>query len=89
MVFPVTYGEKLSDAQTKEINTKIVSYVDSKNYTHEVIGFEPAFNPNEAVTADVTYTAKYDEGTPNAAIWTEFNSAKEALIAKLQSGSNL
>lgn len=87
LVFPVTYGEKLSDAQTKEINTKIVSYVDSKNYTHEVIGFEPAFNPNEAVTADVTYTAKYDEGTPNAAIWTEFNSAKEALIAKLQSGS--
>lgn len=87
LVFPVTYGEKLSDAQTKEINTKIVSYVDSKNYTHEVIGFEPAFNPNEAVTADVTYTAKYDEGTPNAAIWTEFNSAKDALIAKLQSGS--
>lgn len=87
LVFPVTYGEKLSDAQTKEINTKIVSYVDSKNYTHKLVAFEPAFNPNEAVTADVTYTAKYDEGTPNAAIWTEFNSAKDALIAKLQSGS--
>lgn len=87
LVFPVTYGEKLSDAQTNEINAKIVSYVDSKNYTHEFIGFEPAFNPNEAVTADVTYTAKYDEGTPNAAIWTEFNSAKDALIAKLQSSS--
>lgn len=87
LVFPVTYGEKLSDAQTKEINTKIVSYVDSKNYTHQLVAFEPAFNPNEAVTADVTYTAKYDEGTPNAAIWTEFNSAKDALIAKLQSGS--
>lgn len=87
LVFPVTYGEKLSDAQTNEINTKIVSYVDSKNYTHKRVAFEPAFNPNEAVTADVTYTAKYDEGTPNAAIWTEFNSAKDALIAKLQSGS--
>lgn len=87
LVFPVTYGEKLSDAQTNEINTKIVSYVDSKNYTHKLVAFEPAFNPNEAVTADVTYTAKYDEGTPNAAIWTEFNSAKDALIAKLQSGS--
>ena len=87
LVFPVTYGEKLSDAQTNEINTKIVSYVDSKNYTHQLVAFEPAFNPNEAVTADVTYTAKYDEGTPNAAIWTEFNSAKDALIAKLQSGS--
>lgn len=87
LVFPVTYGEKLSDAQTNEINAKTVSYVDSKNYTHEFIGFEPAFNPNEAVTADVTYTAKYDEGTPNAAIWTEFNSAKDALIAKLQSSS--
>ena len=87
LVFPVTYGEKLSDAQTKEINTKIVSYVDSKNYTHKLVAFEPAFNPNEAVTADVTYTAKYDEGTPNAAIWTEFNSAKDALIAKLQSSS--
>lgn len=87
LVFPVTYGEKLSDAQTKEINTKIVSYVDSKNYTHKLVAFEPAFNPDEAVTADVTYTAKYDEGTPNAAIWTEFNSAKDALIAKLQSGS--
>ena len=86
LVFPVTYGEKLSDAQTNEINTKIVSYVDSKNYTHQLVAFEPAFNPNEAVTADVTYTAKYDEGTPNA-IWTEFNSAKDALIAKLQSGS--
>lgn len=87
LVFPVTYGEKLSDAQTNEINTKIVSYVDSKNYTHKLVAFEPAFNPNKAVTADVTYTAKYDEGTPNAAIWTEFNSAKDALIAKLQSGS--
>lgn len=87
LVFPVTYGEKLSDAQTNEINTKIVSYVDSKNYTHKLVAFEPAFNPNEAVTADVTYTAKYDEGTPNVAIWTEFNSAKDALIAKLQSGS--
>lgn len=87
LVFPVTYGEKLSDAQIKDINTKIVSYVDSKNYTHQLVAFEPAFNPNEAITADVTYTAKYDEGTPNAAIWTEFNSAKDALIAKLQSGS--
>ena len=64
LVFPVTYGEKLSDAQIKDINTKIVSYVDSKNYTHQLVAFEPAFNPNEAVTADVTYTAKYDEGTP-------------------------
>lgn len=87
LVFPVTYGEKLSDAQIKEINTKIVSYVDSKNYTYEVIGFEPTFDREAAVTADVTYTAKYDEGTPNAAIWTEFNSAKDALIAKLQSSS--
>lgn len=87
LVLPVTYGEKLSDAQIKEINTKIVSYVDSKNYTHEFIGFDPTFDLNAAVTADVTYTAKYDEGTPNAAIWTEFNSAKDALIAKLQSSS--
>lgn len=87
LVFPVTYGEKLSDAQINEINTKIVSYVDSKNYTHKVVAFEPEFNKDAAVTADVTYTAKYDEGTPNAAIWTEFNSAKDALIAKLQSGS--
>lgn len=87
LVFPVTYGEKLSDAQINEINTKIVSYVDSKNYTHKLVAFEPAFNPKEAVTANVTYTAKYDEGTPNAAIWTEFNSAKDALIAKLQSSS--
>lgn len=87
LVFPVTYGEKLSDAQINEINTKIVSYVDSKNYTHKVVAFEPEFNKDAAVTADVTYTAKYDEGTPNAAIWTEFNSAKDALIAKLQSSS--
>lgn len=87
LVFPVTYGEKLSDAQIKDINTKIVSYVDSKNYTYKVVAFEPAFNPEDAVTADVTYTAKYDEGTPNAATWTEFNSAKDALIAKLQSPS--
>ena len=87
LVFPVTYGEKLSDAQINEINTKIVSYVDSKNYTHKLVAFEPAFNPKEAVTANVTYTAKYDEGTPNAAIWTEFNSAKDAIIAKLQSSS--
>ena len=67
LVFPVTYGEKLSDAQINEINTKIVSYVDSKNYTHKVVAFEPTFDANAAVTADVTYTAKYDEGTPNAA----------------------
>lgn len=87
LVFPVTYGEKLSDAQINEINTKIVSYVDSKNYTHKVVAFEPEFKPEDAVTADVTYTVKYDEGTPNAANWTEFNSAKEALIAKLQSPS--
>lgn len=87
LVFPVTYGEKLSDAQINEINTKIVSYVDSKNYTHKVVAFEPEFNKDAAVTADVTYTAKYDEGTPNAAIWTEFNSAKDALIAKLQSST--
>lgn len=87
LVLPVKYGEKLSAAQINDINTKIVSYVDSKNYTYNVVGFEPTFNPDATVTADVTYTAKYDEGTPNAAIWTEFNSAKDALIAKLQSGS--
>lgn len=87
LVLPVKYGEKLSAAQINDINTKIVSYVDSKNYTYNVVGFEPTFKPDATVTADVTYTAKYDEGTPNAAIWTEFNSAKDALIAKLQSGS--
>lgn len=88
LVFPVTYGEKLSDAQIKEFNAKILpSYVDSKNYTYKLEGFDPTFDLNAAVTADVTYTAKYDEGTPNAAIWTEFNSAKDALIAKLQSSS--
>lgn len=88
LVLPVKYGEKLSAAQIKEFNEKVVkSYVDSKNYTYNLVDFEPAFDINAAVTADVTYTAKYDEGTPNAAIWTEFNSAKDALIAKLQSGS--
>lgn len=87
LVLPVKYGEKLSADQINDINTKIVSYVDSKNYTYNVVGFEPTFKPDAAVTADATYTAKYDEGTPNAAIWTEFNSAKDALIAKLQSGS--
>lgn len=88
LVLPVKYGEKLSDAQKQEFNNKVKSsYVDSKNYTYNLVGFEPAFDINAAVTADVTYTAKYDEGTPNAAIWTEFNSAKDALIAKLQSGS--
>ena len=88
LVLPVKYGEKLSDAQIKEFNDKVkFSYVDSKNYTYNLVGFEPAFDINAAVTADVTYTAKYDEGTPNAAIWTEFNSAKDALIAKLKSGS--
>lgn len=87
LVLPVKYGEKLSADQINDINTKIVSYVDSKNYTYNVVGFEPTFKPDATVTADVTYTAKYDEGTPNAAIWTEFNSAKDALIAKLQSGS--
>lgn len=88
LVLPVKYGEKLSDAQIKEFNDKVkFSYVDSKNYTYNLVGFEPTFDINATVTADVTYTAKYDEGTPNAAIWTEFNSAKDALIAKLQSGS--
>lgn len=87
LVLPVKYGEKLSADQINDINTKIVSYVDSKNYTYNVVGFEPTFKPDATVTADVTYTAKYDEGTPNAAIWTEFNSAKDALLAKLQSGS--
>lgn len=88
LVLPVKYGEKLSDAQKQEFNDKVKSsYVDSKNYTYNLVGFEPAFKPDATVTADVTYTAKYDEGTPNAAIWTEFNSAKDALIAKLQSGS--
>lgn len=88
LVLPVKYGEKLSDAQKQEFNDKVKSsYVDSKNYTYNLVGFEPTFDINAAVTADVTYTAKYDEGTPNAAIWTEFNSAKDALIAKLQSGS--
>ena len=88
LVLPVKYGEKLSAAQKQEFNDKVkFSYVDSKNYTYNLVGFEPTFDINAAVTADVTYTAKYDEGTPNAAIWTEFNSAKDALIAKLQSGS--
>lgn len=87
LVFPVTYGEELSDAQINDIKTKIVSYVDSKNYTHEFMGFEPAFDPKAAVTADVTYTAKYDAGTPNAANWTDFNKAKDDLIAKLKSSS--
>lgn len=88
LVLPVKYGEKLSDAQKQEFNDKVKSsYVDSKNYTYNLVGFEPAFDINAAVTADVTYTAKYDEGTPNAAIWTEFNSAKDALIAKLKSDS--
>ena len=88
LVFPVTYGEKLSKDQIDEFNAKVpLSYVDSKNYTYNLEDFEPTFNKDAAVTADVTYTAKYDEGTPNAANWTEFNSAKDALIAKLQSGS--
>lgn len=88
LVLPVKYGEKLSDAQIKEFNNKVkFSYVDSKNYTYNLVGFEPTFDINAVVTADVTYTAKYDAGTPNAAIWTEFNSAKDALIAKLKSGS--
>lgn len=88
LVLPVKYGEKLSDAQKQEFNDKVKSsYVDSKNYTYNLVGFEPVFDIHAAVTADATYTAKYDEGTPNAAIWTEFNSAKDALIAKLQSGS--
>lgn len=88
LVLPVKYGEKLSDAQKQEFNDKVnFSYVDSKNYTYNLVGFEPAFDIHATVTADVTYTAKYDAGTPNAAIWTEFNSAKKALIAKLQSGS--
>ncbi len=88
LVLPVKYGEKLSDAQKQEFNDKVKSsYVDSKNYTYNLVGFEPAFDIHATVTADVTYTAKYDAGTPNAAIWTEFNSAKDALIAKLQSGS--
>lgn len=88
LVLPVTYGEKLSKDQIDEFNAKVpLSYVDSKNYTYNLEDFEPTFNKDAAVTADVTYTAKYDEGTPNAASWTEFNSAKEALIAKLQSPS--
>lgn len=88
LVLHVKYGEKLSDAQKQEFNDKVkFSYVDSKNYTYNLVGFEPTFNPDVAVTADVTYTAKYDAGTPNAANWTEFNSAKDALIAKLKSDS--
>ena len=88
LVLPVKYGEKLSDAQIIEFNNNVNdSYVDSKNYTYNLVGFEPTFDKNAAVTADATYTAKYDEGTPNAANWTEFNSAKDALIAKLKSSS--
>lgn len=87
LVLQVKYGEKLSKDQFAEINNKIDSYVDSKNYTYNFEGFEPAFDEKAPVTADATYTAKYDEGTPNAANWTEFNSAKDALIAKLKSGS--
>ena len=88
LVLPVTYGEKLSKDQIDEFNAKVPKfYVDSKNYTYKLEGFDPTFHEDTAVTADVTYTAKYDEGTPNAANWTEFNSAKEALIAKLKSSS--
>ena len=88
LVLPVTYGEVLSKDQIDEFNAKVPKfYVDSKNYTYKIEGFEPAFHEDAAVTADVTYTAKYDEGTPNAAIWTEFNKAKDALIAKLKSNS--
>lgn len=88
LVFPVTYGEKLSKDQIDKFNANVPKfYVDSKNYTYKLEGFEPTFHEDAAVTADVTYTAKYDEGTPNAANWTEFNSAKEALIAKLKSSS--
>ncbi len=88
LVFPVTYGQKLSDDQLAEINEKIVAYVDSKNYTHDVEAFDPEFTQDATITADVTYTVKYDEtGVPNAAVWTAFNEAKAALLAKLQSGS--
>lgn len=87
MVLHVKYGEKLSADQLAQINNKIDSYVDSKNYTYNFVDFEPTFNREAPVTADATYTAKYDEGTPNAAIWTEFNSAKNDLIAKLKSDS--
>lgn len=88
LVLPVKYGEKLSKDQINKFNENVVkSYVDSKNYTYNIVGFEPTFDINAAVTADLTYTAKYDEGTPNAANWTEFNSAKDALIAKLKSDS--
>ena len=88
LVLPVTYGEKLSKDQIDEFNAKVPKfYVDSKNYTYNLECFEPTFHEDAAVTADVTYTAKYDEGTPNAANWTEFNKAKDDLIAKLKSSS--
>lgn len=85
--FDVTYGKKFSETQIKDFNEIPKTYVDSKNYTYVLEGFEPEFDLNAAVTANATYTAKYDAGTPNAAIWTEFNKAKEDLIAKLQSSS--
>ena len=85
--FDVTYGEKFSETQIKDFNEIPKTYVDSKNYTYILEGFEPEFDLNAAVTANATYTAKYDAGTPNAANWTDFNKAKEALIAKLKSNS--
>lgn len=88
LVLPVTYGEKLSKDQIDEFNAKVPKfYVDSKNYTYNLECFDPTFHEDAAVTADVTYTAKYDAGTPNAANWTDFNKAKDDLIAKLKSGS--
>ena len=85
--FDVTYGKKFSETQIKDFNEIPKTYVDNKNYTYILEGFEPAFDLNAAVTANATYTAKYDAGTPNAANWTEFNKAKDDLIAKLKSSS--
>lgn len=80
----VTYGEKISAADIARINAILKETYEADGYTWIPNGFTTTFDPEAAVTEDIDLTVKYDKGDALPASWDAYDSAKAALIAKLE-----
>lgn len=79
-----THGDAVSSKPVYLNNfnkINLVDYVDG-NYTMQPIGWSPAFDIDAPITSDITYVAQY-EAVLNAADFTAFNTAKNALLNAL------
>lgn len=80
----VTYGEKISAADIARINAILKETYEADGYTWIPNGFTTTFDPEAVVTEDIDLTVNYEKGDALPASWDAYNSAKAALIAKLE-----